>query len=599
MKKKRKKSDLERLLEYAGEHKGLTYISWGLSAISSLMALVPFVFIWEILREVINAAPDFSQAEGTAFYGWMAVAFAVLSVVLYTVSLKLSYRSAVRISSNMKKTLLHHMAKLPLGTVAGFGSGRLRKIVQESCDVSENYLAHQMPDKANALATPFGLLFMMLFFDWRLGLISFIPMVLGIIILLCFMGKNLREIMKEYQDSLDNMSNEAVEYIRGIPVVKIFGQSVFSFRRFKESIDNYGEWAERYIAGLRLPMVLYTTIIYSIFAFLVAAAVWFSKGSVSGELILDLCFYIIITPAIALMMNRFMYQSKDAIFVHDALERIDSVLKESPAVISGNSEHPESSSVQIENLSFSYDGKKNVLRNISLSIGEKETAAFVGPSGSGKSTLCSLIAGLDKAQKGTVRIGGADIRSISREDMVRTVSFVFQDSRLIKGSIFDNVRLGRPEASREEVLEAMSDAQCTDIIKKMPDGIDTVLGTGGVYLSGGEQQRIAVARTMLSDTPLVILDEATAFADPDNENRIQKAFDKLAKDKTVIMIAHRLSTIVNADCIYVLEDGEIREKGTAVELMKKQGLFAKMWKEYEKSSEWKMKKTEKTEIAND
>ena len=586
----KKGSDLSRLMSYAGGHKAFTYASWVLSAVSALMALVPFLYIWMILRDVLNAAPDYSKAVNIPHYGWMAVLFAVLSYLVYVLALLCSHTSAFRVATNLRLAVTEHLAKLPLGFTERYGSGRLRKVIQESTGAAETYLAHQLPDQYGAMATPIGLLVLLFVFDWRLGLLSLIPVFLGFAIMSAMTGKRMAEKMRQYGNALAAMSNEAVEYVRGIPVVKTFGQSVFSFKKFKATIDEYEKWVVAYTTELRMPMMFYTAAINGVVAFLIAGGLLFTKSGVTPEFLLNLLFYIIITPVISLTLTKIMYMSENKMIVADALSRIDSVLDTEPVFVSDEPQHPKDGSVKLENVHFSYDGETEVIKGVSMDIRSGQTVALVGPSGGGKSTLASLMCRFFDVQSGSIFIGCADVREIPKEELMDTVSFVFQNSRLIKGSILDNVKLGRPEAAEEEVLAALKAAQCMDIIEKFPDGIHTVIGSKGVYLSGGEQQRIAIARAMLKNAPVLILDEATAFADPDNEAKVQAAFAELAKGKTVIMIAHRLSTVVNADCIYVVRDGQIEEAGTKDELCAKDGLFSKMWRDYQSSVEWKVAK---------
>lgn len=586
----KKQSNLKRLLGYAGGHRFLTYASWVFSALSALMALVPFWYIWRILREVLAVAPDFSQAQNLTGNGWMAVLFAVLSMLVYVAALMCSHIAAFRIAANIRKQAMHHIVRLPLGFVEHFGSGRLRKIVNESSAATETYLAHQLPDKAGAIATPVGLLALLLVFDWRLGLLSLVPVALGFIIMMSMTGSRMQQKMAEYQNALEDMSNEAVEYVRGVPVVKTFGQTVFSFKRFKASIDNYGKWVIAYTKELRTPMLFYTAAINSVFAFLIAGALFLTRNGVTDEFLLNLLFYIIVTPVISVTLTKIMFQSENAMIVDDALKRIDSVLDAQPLPQSDTSEHPQDCSIELEHVTYSYDGEKNAVEDVSLRIEAGETAAFVGPSGGGKTTLANMISRFFDPQTGRVRIGGVDVRDIPKEELMNTVSFVFQNSRLIKASVLENVRMGRPDATRAEVLKALADAQCMDIVEKLPDGVDTVIGAKGVYLSGGEQQRIAIARVMLRNTPIVVMDEATAFADADNENRVQAAFSALSRGKTVILIAHRLSTIVNADRIFVLKDGRIAESGSFTQLEKNNGVFSEMWRDYQTAVRWKVAK---------
>ena len=586
----KKQSNLSRLLTIAGSYRYLTYASWILSAISALIALVPYYFIWQVMREVLEVAPDFSRAQNLTYNGWMAVMFAVIAVLVYIAGLMCSHLGAFRIATNLRLQSMNHIVKLPLGFAEHFGSGKLRKIVNESSAATETYLAHQLPDRANALATPCGLLVLLFVFDWRLGLLSLAPVLLGFLIMMAMTGKEMQQKMKEYQNALDDMSNEAVEYVRGIPVVKTFGQTIFSFKKFKDSIDRYKVWVIAYTKQLRTPMMFYTAAINGVFVFLIAGALLFTQDQVTTEFLLNLVFYIIITPIISVTLTRIMFQSENAMIVDDALQRIDSVLNLEPLKETAHPKHPKDGSVELEQVHFSYDGEKEVLKGVSLSIRAGQTVAFVGPSGGGKTTLANLISRFFDPQSGTVRVGGVDVRNIPKEELMNTVSFVFQNSRLIKASIFENVRLGKPEATREEVMAALKNAQCDDILEKLPDGMDTVIGTKGVYLSGGEQQRIAIARVMLKNTPIIILDEATAFADPDNETRVQVAFSKLSQGKTVIMIAHRLSTVAGADQIYVVKGGQIAESGSSRELMERGGLFARMWKNYQTSVQWKVQK---------
>ena len=586
----KKQSDLSRLMGYAGNYRYFTYASWVLSAVSALVALVPFVYIWKILRDVMNAAPDYAQAVNIPHYGWMAVLFAVLAYLIYIAALMCSHLSAFRVATNLRLEVTEHLATLPLGFTETFGSGKLRKIIHESTGAAETFLAHQLPDKYNAMATPIGLLVLLLVFDWRLGLLSLVPVALGFVIMSAMTGRRMADKMRQYGNALESMSNEAVEYVRGIPVVKTFGQSVFSFKKFKATIDEYEKWVIAYTKELRMPMMLYTAAINGVFAFLIVGGLLFTRNGVTSEFLLNLLFYIIITPVISLTLTRIMYMSENELVGADALARVDSVLDAEPVPENDHPRHPKDASVSLKDVHFSYDGKTDVIKGVSLKIQPGQTVAFVGPSGGGKSTLANLICRFFDVQSGSVRVGEADVRDIPKEELMDTISFVFQNSRLLKGSILDNVRLGRPQATEAEVLAALKAAQCMDIVEKFPEGIHTAIGTKGVYLSGGEQQRIAIARAMLKNAPILILDEATAFADPDNEAKVQAAFAQLAKGKTVLMIAHRLSTVANADCIYVVQDGRITETGTKDELCAQNGLFARMWQDYQASVQWKVAK---------
>lgn len=586
----KKRSDFSRLMDYAGGHRFFTYASWVLAAVSALLALVPFLYIWMILRDILAAAPDYAQAVKIPSYGWMAVLYAIISYLVYVCALLCSHLAAFRVATNLRLATAEHLARLPLGFTESYGSGKLRKVIQESTGAAETFLAHQLPDQYSAMATPVGLLVLLFVFDWRLGLLSLVPVFLAFAIMATMTGARMAEKMRQYGNALAAMSNEAVEYVRGIPVVKTFGQSVFSFKKFKAAIDEYEKWVIAYTKELRLPMMFYTAAINGVFAFLIAGGLLFTRKGVTPEFLLNLLFYIIITPVISLTLTKIMYMSENKMVVADALSRIDSVLEAAPASVSEQPRHPKDGSVSLRDVHFSYDGKTDVIKGISLDIHPGQTVALVGPSGGGKSTLASLMVRFFDVQSGSVSIGGADVRDIPKAELMDTVSFVFQNSRLLKGTILDNVKLGKPDASEEEVLAALKNAQCMDIIGKFPKGIHTAIGTNGVYLSGGEQQRIVIARAMLKNAPILILDEATAFADPDNEAKVQAAFAELAKGKTVIMIAHRLSTVANADCIYVVEDGQIAESGTKDALCAADGLFAKMWRDYQSSVEWKVAK---------
>ena len=588
--KLKKQSSLARLFEYAGNYKYLTILSWIFSVVSAWIALVPFYYIWKVIKEVLEVAPHYENAGNIADYGWHAVGFAILSMALYICGLMCSHLSAFHVQADIRSQLMHHIMTLPMGFMDSDGSGKFRKIVNESSEATETYLAHQLPDQAGAIATPVGLLVLLLMFDWRLGLLSLIPVAAAFLIMGSMTGQRMKDKMTEYQNALEEMSSEAVEYVRGIPVVKTFGQTVFSFKRFQYSIEKYEKWTIAYTKELRLPMTFYTMIINAAFAVLIAVTFYVvSRGGENDTFLLNLLFYIIITPIITVTLNKIMYASENQMIVEDALKRIDGILEKKPLAEAAEKEAPKDMSITFDHVSFRYeDAAKNALYNINLEIREGEHVAFVGPSGGGKSTLASLIARFFDTTEGQIKIGGVNVRDIPSEQLMNMVSFVFQDSKLLKMSIYDNVRMGRKDATREEVMEALKNAQCEDIIGKLPDGIDTVIGAKGTYVSGGEAQRLSIARAMLKNAPVLILDEATAFADPDNEAKVQQAFSKLSEGKTVIMIAHRLSSVVDADRICVLKDGEIVESGTHKELTEMTGLYAHMWNEYNKSVRWKV-----------
>ena len=590
--KEKKPGDLSRLMYYAGDHKYFTYASLVLATLSALIALVPFYYIWKIMKEVLEVRPNYSEAVHIKEYGWMAVAFALIAMVIYIAALMCSHKAAFRVQVNMRTAMMNHIMKLPLGYVESEGTGKIRKIVADSSAATETYLAHNLPDKAVSFATPVGLLAMMMVFDYRLGLISLIPAVIAFALMgTLMMGPKMAEDMKQYQNALETMSAEAVEYVRGVPVVKTFGQTVFSFKRFKNAIDEYEKWTLGYTKNMMVPMVAFTTSANGIFAALIIAAYVLTGHGVTDKFILNLIFYILITSVLTVTLMKLAYAGESQLMVRDAINRMDGILNMDPLPEPADGQTPKDTSVELDKVVFSYAGAdKNAVDGISLKIASGEHVAFVGPSGGGKTTLASLIARFWDVNSGAVKIGGVNVKDINSETLMNEVSYVFQDSRLLKMSILENIRMGRPDATDAEVMEALKNAQCMDIIEKFPDGVNTVIGSKGVYVSGGEAQRLSIARAFLKNAPILILDEATAFADPDNERQVQKAFEALSKDKTVIMIAHRLSTVTNADRIYVLADGRIAESGTHDELNSANGIYTHMWSEYNKSVKWKVGK---------
>lgn len=590
--KEKKQGDLSRLMYYAGDHKYFTYASLVLATLSALIALVPFYYIWKIMKEVLEVRPNYSEAVHIKEYGWMAVAFALIAMVIYIAALMCSHKAAFRVQVNMRTAMMNYIMKLPLGYVESEGTGKIRKIVADSSAATETYLAHNLPDKAVSFATPVGLLAMMMVFDYRLGLISLIPAVIAFVLMgTLMMGPKMAEDMKQYQNALETMSAEAVEYVRGVPVVKTFGQTVFSFKRFKNAIDEYEKWTLGYTKNMMVPMVAFTTSANGIFAALIIAAYVLTGHGVTDKFILNLIFYILITSVLTVTLMKLAYAGESQLMVRDAINRMDGILNMKPLPEPADGQTPKDTSIELDKVVFSYAGAdKNAVDGISLKIASGEHVAFVGPSGGGKTTLASLIARFWDVNSGAVKIGGVNVKDINSETLMNEVSYVFQDSRLLKMSILENIRMGRPDATDVEVMEALKNAQCMDIIEKFPDGVNTVIGSKGVYVSGGEAQRLSIARAFLKNAPILILDEATAFADPDNERQVQKAFEALSKDKTVIMIAHRLSTVTNADRIYVLADGRIAESGTHDELNSANGIYTHMWSEYNKSVKWKVGK---------
>lgn len=585
-----KNKNLQELMKYSGKYKIFTYLSLILSGISSVLALIPFVYIWKIIKEVIEVMPNFQNATSIVHNGWMAVIFAIISMIIYFVGLICSHMSAFRVASNMRKKAMEHITKIPIGKIEEIGSGKLRKIVNESAGGTETYLAHQLPDMAGALVTPICMLIFLFIFDWKLGIVSLIPTVMGFFAMKKMMGKQMADDIGKYQNSLEVMNNEAVEYVRGMPVVKTFGQSVYTFKRFKNSIEDYEKFCMAYTKKARKPMIEFQVSVNCIFAFLIAVTLLVvGKGTVSQSFLLNLLFYIIYTPILTTTLTKVMFMSENTMLVTDCIKRINSIFEIKPLSENKTKEKIKDNSIELKNVKFKYDNAEdNAIDNISMKIKANSAIALVGPSGSGKSTIANLIARFYDVNEGKILIGGVDIKNIKKEELMNTVSYVFQNSKLLKTSIYENVRMAKPNATKEEVIEALHLAQCDDIIEKMPDGIDTQIGSKGVYFSGGEVQRINIARVILKNSKIVILDEATAFADPENETKVQKAFENLGKNKTVIMIAHRLSTIKNVDEIYVINNGKIKEQGTHEELIGKGGIYSKMWNDYNTSIAWKV-----------
>lgn len=582
-------SVLKSLFVYAGKHKYLTISSMVLSFFSAILMLMPFVWIWKVIEVLLKVYPDFQKAEDASVYGWYALICAAAGILVYVASLMCSHMAAFRIAANMRKAAMHHVMELPLGYFQTEGSGKLRKIIDESAAATETYLAHQLPDMVQLMTTVCAVVICLFVFDWRFGLACLIPLILALSNMLKMIGKGLQESMKEYMDALEGMSNEAVEYVRGIPVVKTFQQTVYSFERFYQSIKKYEKFALGYTDQMRMPMTLFTTFINSIFIFLIGTVILFiSHGAQISGMLPDFMFYVIFSPIIAVTANKIMFASENTMMAQDALNRIEGILKQEPFAYSDSSCSVDSYDIEFDHVSFTYPGTDTeVLHDVSLKIESGTTAAFVGKSGGGKSTLVSLIPRFYDVTSGAVRIGGKDVRDIREEELMSKTAIVFQNSHLLKKSLYENVKMGF-DVTDKDVKEAVHKAQCDDIIEKFEDGLNTKIGSLGVYLSGGETQRMTLARAIVKNSPILLLDEATAYADSDNEVLMQKALQELSKDKTTIMIAHRLSTIVNVDCIYVVEDGKIAESGTHVQLLKKDGIYAEMWKQYSQSVDWKV-----------
>ena len=590
MEKEKKQSAFSELMSYAGKYKILTYFSILFSVIAGIVVVMPFVYLGKIIKEVINVYPDFSKATHIVSYGWMAVAFSIGYMAIYFCALACSHLSAFRVAKNMKKALLYHIAKLPIGFSDEIGSGKIRRIVSDETGNTEIFLAHNLPDIVQAITVPIVLIIMFFTYDFRFGIATLVPLFLGFIAMGGMFGSGMAESMRKYQDALESMSNESVEYVRGIPVVKTFGQTVFSFHRFKKSIDDYGKFCIDYSMRCRWQMILYETAINSTFAFLIGLVLLLtSRQGMKMGILIDFLFYVIVSPVITTSMQRIMFISENALKINDTLARINSILTLEPLMETNKNEVPNGASVELVDVKYQYkEDAKPALNHLSLKANKDEMIALVGPSGSGKTTAAELISRFFDPDEGDVKIGGIDVKNIAKDKLMETVSYVFQDSKLLKRTIADNLRIAKPDATDDELYDALHRAQCDDIIRRLQNGINTMLGNEGTYLSGGEQQRIAIARTMLKNAPVVILDEATAFADPENEMLVQKAFAELTKKSTVIMIAHRLSTVRNADRIYVFNRGKVVESGKHDELVSKKGLYFKMWKEYQSAANWKV-----------
>ncbi|MGE4549115.1 MAG: ABC transporter ATP-binding protein [Intestinibacillus sp.] len=576
-------------MEYAGGHKALTVTGCALSGVAAVLSLLPYICIWLVARGIFTKSP---QGASPSYYGWLAVLFSVVSILIYFAALMLTHLSAFRTARNMRQTALDYIVTLPLGFFTASQTGRLRKIIDDNAGLTETLLAHQLPDLVGAIVTPLAAVVLLFVFDWRMGLLSLLPMAFATWLLGSMMGGNSVKFFARYQEALERMSGEAVEYVRGIPVVKVFQQTVYSFKSFYEAIMSYRELATDYSMRWRMPMTGFTTVLNGIFLLLIPAGMLIAAALADGwDALLNLIFYILFTPACAMMMTRIMYASEAVIQAGHAVSQLDQIFENKPLAEPIRPCRPYGGDVEFRDVSFTYPGAgRPALQNVSFRVPEGATVALVGPSGSGKTTAASLIPRFWDVSAGQILIGGADVRQISSGDLMEHVAFVFQDTHLFKQSVLENIRAARPDATRGQVLAAAHAAQCDDILSKLPLGIDTVIGAKGVYLSGGEQQRIALARAILKDAPIIVLDEATAFADPENEHQIQKAFETLTQGKTVLMIAHRLSTVQNADQILVLEDGGIRERGRHDELLSMNGLYAAMWRDYQQSAKWKVGK---------
>lgn len=586
------KNKFIRLLNYSGNYKYLTIVGMFLSALSAICLLVPFVYIWDVVNALLAVAPDFTKAQNLDVYVINAFTFAVLGIILNFFGLMGTHLSAFKNEKNMKDAAIKHLLKLPLGYFSNHTSGGLRKIIDYSTAKTEIFLAHQLFDLTGAIVTPIVFLILLFSFDWRLGLICLIPIILCFVFMYPMFSKESRNSMEKYEKYLGEMNGEAVEYVRGIPVTKAFQQSIYSFKNFINAIKNYGKFSAEYSMSTHIPMTAFTVSINGFFALLIPAGILLAGSVVDVKFFANFMFYIIFTPICAVMMMKIMTVSQDWMLASCALDSIEAILNENPLVDPINPQKPKNHSIEFEGVYFDYenaDGDEHILNDVNLKINENETVALVGPSGGGKTTIASLIPRFWDVNQGSIKVGDVDVRSISTKELMKNISFVFQNTTLFKDSIYNNVAIGRKGASRDDVKKALSLTQCDDIIDELPDGINTVIGSEGTYLSGGQQQRIALARAVLKDAPIIILDEATALADPENEYLIQKAISEITKDKTVIMIAHRLSSVKNVDKIYVVENGRIVEEGNHHTLIDSGGIYSRMWDEFNQSIQWKVK----------
>ena len=588
------------MFAYAGNRHWLTVLGMVFAGLSTVLSMFPFVCIWFVVRDMLNAllAGDIGLAAHSGTYAWWAVGFSVLSILFYFLALCFSHLAAFRTASNMRKAALHHIVTLPLGYFSQNASGRLRKIIDDNAGLTEDFLAHQLPDLTGAVVMPVAVFVLIFTFDWRLGLCCLVPMLISFFFLKQMMGGDNAHFMEGYMTALETMNKEAVEYIRGIPVVKVFQQTVYSFKNFHAAIEEYEKYASGYALKCRIPLTGFNVALNGTFILLIPAACIILSG-VTGQaeyqdVLLDFLFYSLFTPVCTTMMSRVMFAGEQLMAAKSAVKRIEGIMDEQPLPEPEHPQQPKDASVSFENVSFSYPGAgEKALDNVSFDIPAGKTVALVGASGSGKSTAAQMIPRFYDVTGGRVLVGGVNVRQIEKQTLMSQIAFVFQNTKLFKDTLLENIRAAKPGASREEVLRAAEAAQCAEIINRLPDGLDTVVGSGGTYLSGGENQRIALARAILKDAPIIILDEATAFADAENEHQIQLAFEKLTAKKTVLMIAHRLSTVQDADEILVFDEGRIIERGTHASLLAAGGRYAAMWKDYQTSVQWKVGKEAK------
>lgn len=590
----KKKSDIAILLGYAGKYKILTFIGLTLSGIAMFLGMLPYICIWLVARDLIAVAPNWTLATGVQKYGWMAFVFAVVGILVYFAALMCTHLAAFRTASNIRKQGMAHLMEAPLGFFDSNASGLLRNRLDGAAAETETLLAHNLADIVGSIVMFVGMIVLMFVFDWRMGASCLLAAVVSVAAMFTMMGGKNAQLMHEYQAAQDYMSKAGTEYVRGIPVVKVFQQTVYSFKAFKDAIEDYSQKAEHYaIEVCRVPQSVNLTATEGAFIFLVPAAVLIAPGALEdgnfAGFVTNFAFYAVFSAIVSTALARIMFATNGIMLASSAIKRIDQVMGAPTLKVTDNPKEPKDNSIEFKDVSFTYEGADiPAIDHVSFKVEPGQTVALVGPSGGGKTTAASLIPRFWDVTSGAVYVGGVDVREMDPHVLMDRIAFVFQNNRLFKASIFENVRAAKPGATREEVQRALDAAQCGDILAKLPNGMDTVIGTAGVYLSGGEQQRVALARAILKDAPIVILDEATAFADPENEVLIQKAFATLTKGKTVIMIAHRLSTVVSADKIIVLDGGKTVEEGSHETLKQKNGMYSHMWADYNQAVNWRI-----------
>lgn len=577
---------LQKLSSYMGKRKALLPVSMALSALSGVADMVPYILIWYIIRELFTA--EASLSVNLLSYAWWAFAAAVGSIICYFVALMSSHLAAFRAESNIRREAMKSIVQMPLGFFDTNTSGRIRKIIDDNASVTHGFLAHQLPDLAATILMPLTAFVLMFLFDWRLGLACLVPLMIAMVLMSMMMSTEGRNFMQQYMTSLEEMNTEAVEYVRGIPVVKVFQQTIFSFKNFHKSIMAYKEMVYNYSALWKKPMSGYTVVINSFVFVLIPVAILLIGYSGNYALVLlNLFLYVLITPVFAQSIMRSMYLNQAFGQASEAMERLDKLTDFALLSVPEQPLQVKAFDIRFDKVSFTYpNANEKAVDEVSFSIQEGTTVALVGASGSGKTTIARLVPRFWDATDGRVLIGGVNVKNIDPRELMKHVSFVFQNTKLFKTSLLENIKYGHPDATPEEVERAVDLAQCRDIIDKQPLGLQTKIGTEGTYLSGGEQQRIVLARAILKNAPIVVLDEATAFADPENEHLIHQALGELTKGKTVLMIAHRLTSITNADQILVIDKGRVAEQGTHTELINKQGIYQSMWNEYQQSVCW-------------